>query len=112
MRVCARTVYSSVTAISDPQSLVKEEPTPAVVTVPMPQIEQLPDPWKLDEPQQVSTETSSVVLQFTGLKLLPPAKEVKQKSKRNSTSEKTTSSAKAKSTTTPRKRGRPCKDAA
>ncbi|WGV29038.1 hypothetical protein [Halotia branconii] len=100
-----------ITVVSDLQPQVKQETMPAVT--PAPQIELPIDPWELNaETQQVSVKTSSVVPPFSELKLLPQAKQVEQKSKRNSTSKKTTSAAKTTSTKTPQKQGRTRKQAA
>jgi hypothetical protein len=92
---------------------VINEPTPVAVPVLTPQLEQAPDPWSLKVESPIpSVETSSVLLAFPTLKLLPPAKEVKQKSKCSKTSEKTTTKAKTSSTKIPQKPGRPRKKAA
>ncbi|WGV24204.1 hypothetical protein [Halotia branconii] len=80
------------------------QPAPAAIPVVTPQLEQEPDPWSLSvESSTPSVETSSVLLAFPKLNLLPPAKEIKQKSKRSKTSEKTKSTTKAPSTKTPQK---------
>ncbi len=91
---------------------IVSEPAPIAVPVITPQMELLPDPWVLDVESPIpSVDISSVLLTFPTLKLLPSAKEVKQKSKRSKTSQKTKPTTKAPSTKTPQK-GRPRKQAA
>jgi hypothetical protein len=87
------------------------------------QFEEISDPWTLElEPHNSSTETQPVILQFPSLRLLPPATGVQPKSKAK-TAKKSTSlkgkttkpfktTAKATSTKTARKPGRPRKQSA
>ncbi|WP_193200701.1 hypothetical protein [Nostoc sp. MG11] len=89
-----------------------------VVIAPQSQaFEQIPDPWELESDSYNSTNsTVAVILPFPTLRLLPPVKEIKPKSKSATRSKKTEPVAKKKTTkkteatpTAKRKPGRPRK---
>ncbi|MBD6620143.1 hypothetical protein FNW02_31215 [Komarekiella sp. 'clone 1'] len=110
---------STMISISLPD--VIKEFTPVVAEVEIaPQLQtfqQLPDPWELKSDSYDSTNsTVAVILPFPTLRLLPPVKEIKPKSKSATRSKKTEPVAKKKTTkkteatlTAKRKPGRPRK---
>ncbi|MBW4689235.1 MAG: DNA-binding protein [Komarekiella atlantica HA4396-MV6] len=110
---------STMISISLPDVIKEFTPVTAEVVI-SPQLQtfqQLPDPWELKSDSYDSTNsTVAVILPFPTLRLLPPVKEIKPKSKSATRSKKTEPVAKKKTTkkteTTPtakRKPGRPRK---
>ncbi|MBE9037611.1 hypothetical protein [aff. Roholtiella sp. LEGE 12411] len=92
---------STMNSISLPDVIKEFTPVVAeVVIAPQSQIfQQLPDPWELKSDSYDSTNsTVAVILPFPALRLLPPVKEIKPKSKSATHSKKTEPVAKKKTT--------------